>query len=187
MNSSEIGIILEAILLCADQPLEVSELKKILSSQQQLSSEQVLRELHSLQQQWQDRGLNLIHASGGWRFQSSPLVQGYIESLTQERPPKYSRAVLETLAIIAWKQPVTRGDIEAIRGVSVSSNIIRTLEERGWIEVTGYRDAPGRPALLATTKQFLSDLSIGSLDDLPDVASLQQQEDTSAPQADPGH
>lgn len=118
---------------------------------------------------WADKGLELVSLSSGWRFQSRPQMQRYLERLNPEKPPRYSRAVLETLAIIAWRQPVTRGDIEDIRGVTVSSQIVKTLEERGWIEVLGHRDAPGRPALLGTTAQFLDDLGLKALDELPEL------------------
>src|SRR5690606_21025323 len=129
------------------------------------------RLLALLQQEWDQKGLELVALASGWRFQSRPEMQRYLARLNPEKPPRYSRAVLETLAIIAWRQPVTRGDIEDIRGVTVSSQIVRTLEDRGWIEVLGYRDAPGRPALLGTTRQFLDDLGLKALDDLPELES----------------
>lgn len=130
---------------------------------------QMRQHLETLQNAWADKGLQLVCLSSGWRFQSRPEMQRYLERLNPERPPRYSRAVLETLAIIAWRQPVTRGDIEDIRGVTVSSQIVKTLEERGWIEVLGHRDAPGRPALLGTTAQFLNDLGLKALDELPEL------------------
>jgi len=130
---------------------------------------QMRQHLETLQNTWADKGLELVCLSSGWRFQSRPEMQRYLERLNPEKPPRYSRAVLETLAIIAWRQPVTRGDIEDIRGVTVSSQIIKTLEERGWIEVLGHRDAPGRPALLGTTRQFLDDLGLKALDELPEL------------------
>lgn len=130
---------------------------------------QMRQHLESLQNAWADKGLELVRLSSGWRFQSRPEMQRYLERLNPEKPPRYSRAVLETLAIIAWRQPVTRGDIEDIRGVTVSSQIVKTLEERGWIEVLGHRDAPGRPALLGTTRQFLDDLGLKALDELPEL------------------
>ena len=123
--------------------------------------------LEGLQQAWLDRGMELVELASGWRFQSRAAMQRHLERLSPERVPKYSRAVMETLAIIAWRQPVTRGDIEDIRGVTVSSQIIKTLEDRGWVEVIGHRDGPGRPGLLGTTRQFLDDLGLRALDELP--------------------
>jgi segregation and condensation protein B len=150
--------------------MPVPELRKLFVADD-LSNDDLRRYLALLQIEWGDKGLELVQLSGGWRFQSRPEMQRYLARLNPSRPPKYSRAVLETLAIIAWRQPVTRGDIEDIRGVTVSSQIIRTLEDRGWIEVLGYRDAPGRPALLGTTRQFLDDLGLRALDDLPRLES----------------
>ncbi|WP_240631562.1 SMC-Scp complex subunit ScpB [Alcaligenes aquatilis] len=148
-----------------------AELRKMFVSPP-LSADDLRRYLAILQLDWKERGLELVQVASGWRFQSRPAMQVFLSRLSLERAPKYSRAVLETLAIIAWRQPVTRGDIEDIRGVSVSTQIVRTLEDRGWIEVLGYRDAPGRPALLGTTRQFLNDLGLRSLDELPAVEAL---------------
>ncbi|MGO3871526.1 MAG: SMC-Scp complex subunit ScpB [Alcaligenes sp.] len=148
-----------------------AELRKMFVSPP-LSADDLRRYLAILQLDWKERGLELVQVASGWRFQSRPAMQVFLSRLSLERAPKYSRAVLETLAIIAWRQPVTRGDIEDIRGVSVSTQIVRTLEDRGWIEVLGYRDAPGRPALLGTTRQFLNDLGLRSLDELPSVETL---------------
>jgi len=167
--------ILETALLCADQPMSLSELRKLFNDED-VSTDDLRRLLALLQLDWQDRGLELVSVATGWRFQSRPEMQRYLSRLDPVRPPKYSRAVLETLAIIAWRQPVTRGDIEDIRGVTVSTQIVRTLEERGWIEVLGYRDAPGRPALLGTTHQFLDDLGLKSLDDLPPLEEVEATE-----------
>jgi len=164
--------IVEAALLCADAPLPLAELEKLFVAED-VSRADLRRMLQDLQQQWQGRGLELVESASGWRFQSRSQMQRYLQRLVPEKPPKYSRAVLETLAIIAWRQPVTRGDIEDIRGVTVSSQIIRTLEERGWIEVLGHRDAPGRPAMLGTTRQFLDDLGLRSLQDLPPMTTSQ--------------
>ena len=163
--------ILEAALLCADQPMPQSDLMKLFGPDG-IHRDELAQALVQLQQSWNDRGLQLVQLAGGWRFQSRPQVQRYLLRLTPEKPPKYSRAVLETLAIIAWRQPVTRGDIEDIRGVTVSTQIVRALEDRGWIEVIGHRDAPGRPALFGTTRQFLDDLGIRALDDLPELESI---------------
>ena len=170
MTDNEIIRVLETALLCADAPLSTTELRKLFASEE-VSLDDIRRLLSLLQLDWAEKGLELVSLSSGWRFQSRPEMQRYLERLNPEKPPRYSRAVLETLAIIAWRQPVTRGDIEDIRGVTVSSQIIRTLEERSWIEVLGHRDAPGRPALFGTTKQFLDDLGLRSLDELPAVES----------------
>jgi len=170
MTDDEIIRVLETALLCADQPMSVAELRKLFAVED-ISNDDMRRYLELLQQQWEGKGLGLVNLASGWRFQSRPEMQRYLARLNPEKPPKYSRAVLETLAIIAWRQPVTRGDIEDIRGVTVSSQIVRTLEDRGWIEVLGYRDAPGRPALLGTTRQFLDDLGLKALDDLPQLES----------------
>lgn len=171
MTESEIIRVLETALLCAQQPMNSAELRKMFVSPP-LSADDLRRYMAILQLDWKERGLELVQVASGWRFQSRPAMQVFLSRLSLERAPKYSRAVLETLAIIAWRQPVTRGDIEDIRGVSVSTQIVRTLEDRGWIEVLGYRDAPGRPALLGTTRQFLNDLGLRSLDELPSVETL---------------
>lgn len=170
MTESEIIRVIETALLCADEPMPNEQLHKLFGVFP-LSNGDLVQHLASLQQAWAERGLELVCLASGWRFQSRPAMQRYLERLNPEKPPRYSRAVLETLAIIAWRQPVTRGDIEDIRGVTVSSQIIKTLEERGWIEVVGHRDAPGRPALLGTTSQFLDDLGLKALDELPELES----------------
>jgi segregation and condensation protein B len=162
--------IIETALLCAPTAMSVSALQKLFG-ENEAPLHSIKAWLESLQLHWQDRGLELVEVASGWRFQSRTSMQRFLERLNPEPMPKYSRAVLETLAIIAWKQPVTRGDIEDIRGVTVSTQIVRTLEERGWIEVIGHRDGPGRPGLLATTRQFLDDLGLHALDELPAVSS----------------
>ncbi|NLY33474.1 MAG: SMC-Scp complex subunit ScpB [Alcaligenaceae bacterium] len=171
MDEHLIRNVLEAALLCAQQPMRISDLAKLFAESDEVKIDVIKQQLLNLQDAWSNKGLELAQLASGWRFQSRPQMQKYLERLNPEKPPKYSRAVLETLAIIAWRQPVTRGDIEDIRGVTVSSQIIKTLEERGWIEVLGHRDAPGRPALLGTTKQFLDDLGLKALDELPGLAS----------------
>ena len=133
--------------------------------------------LEDLRRDWSDKGIELVGLSTGWRFQSRPEMRAYIDRLNPEKPPKYSRATLETLAIIAYRQPVTRGDIEEIRGVTVSTQMVKTLEDRGWIETIGHRDVPGRPALFATTKQFLSDMGLSSLDQLPPLQQVRKEDD----------
>lgn len=170
MTDTETVRVLEAALLCADQPMSLAELGRLFA-QEDVSEDDLRSHLAMLQGDWSERGLELVSLAGGWRFQSRPQMQRYLERLNPEKPPRYSRAVLETLAIIAWRQPVTRGDIEDIRGVSVSSQIVKTLEDRGWIEQLGHRDAPGRPALFGTTRQFLDDLGLRALDELPALES----------------
>jgi segregation and condensation protein B len=171
MNEQEAILVLEAALLCASSPMSLSELRKLFD-EETFSNDQFRQMLEALQQNWLDRGMELIELASGWRFQSRESMQRYLERLNPERVPKYSRAVMETLAIISWRQPVTRGDIEDIRGVTVSSQIIKTLEDRGWIEVIGHRDGPGRPGLLGTTRQFLDDLGLRALDELPALGSI---------------
>ena len=173
MNDSEATLVLETALLCASQPMPIAEMRKLFGESPDFDNNTLRACLESLQTQWDGRGLELVQLASGWRFQSRPAMQRYLERLNPERPPKYSRAVLETLAIVAWRQPVTRGDIEDIRGVTVSSQIVKALEDRGWIEVIGHRDAPGRPALFGTTRQFLDDLGMRALDELPPLESAQ--------------
>jgi segregation and condensation protein B len=165
MNTQEAKVVLEAALLTSEQPLSVSEMRRLFDDELNADTIRVL--LDELRSDWHGRGVELTALATGWRFQSAPVMRPYLERLNPERPPKYSRAVLETLAIIAYRQPVTRGDIEEIRGVAVSSNVVKTLEDRGWIEVIGHREAPGRPALFATTRAFLDDLGLRSLEELP--------------------
>lgn len=167
--------VIETALLCATSPMPIAELRKLFEEESQ-SSKRLIDVLETIQQDWLDRGMELVELASGWRFQSRASMQRYLERLSPERVPKYSRAVMETLAIIAWRQPVTRGDIEDIRGVTVSSQIVKTLEDRGWIEVIGHRDGPGRPSLLGTTKQFLDDLGLRALDELPALGANEMTE-----------
>jgi len=168
------GVVLEAALLCASAPMPLHELRKLFEVDgDEFTNVQIVQVLEQLQQAWLDRGMELAVLASGWRFQSRASMQRHLERLSPERAPKYSRAVMETLAIISWRQPVTRGDIEDIRGVTVSSQIIKTLEDRGWIEVIGHRDGPGRPGLLGTTKQFLDDLGLRALDELPALGAAE--------------
>jgi segregation and condensation protein B len=146
----------------------------------ELGNDTLRRLLDELCSDWQDRGVELVALASGWRFQSRPELRVYLDRLHPEKPPRYSRAAMETLAIVAYRQPVTRGDIEDIRGVTVSSQIVKQLEDRGWIEAIGYREAPGRPALYATTKQFLDDLSLASLDQLPAISGTPSEAKLSA-------
>ena len=168
------GVVLEAALLCASAPMSLHELRKLFEVDgDEFTNVQIVQALEQLQQAWLDLGMELAELASGWRFQSRASMQRHLERLSPERAPKYSRAVMETLAIISWRQPVTRGDIEDIRGVTVSSQIIKTLEDRGWIEVIGHRDGPGRPGLLGTTKQFLDDLGLRALDELPALGAAE--------------
>jgi segregation and condensation protein B len=171
MNTQEAKVVLETALLTAQQPLSLSELRRLFADE--LGADTVRALLDELRGDWSGRGVELVSLASGWRFQSTPAMRVYLDRLNPERPPRYSRAVLETLAIIAYRQPVTRGDIEEIRGVTVSSQVIRTLEERGWIEAIGHREAPGRPALFATTRAFLDDLGLRTLEELPPLQSDQ--------------
>jgi segregation and condensation protein B len=170
MNNQDAKRVLETALICAQQPLAVRELCALFEDE--LNAATIGELLLELQQDWQGRGVELVELASGWRFQSQPHMRVFLERLNPEKPPKYSRAVLETLAIVAYRQPVTRGDIEDIRGVAVGSPIVKQLEERNWIEAIGHREAPGRPALYATTRQFLDDLGLASLDQLPPLDGL---------------
>lgn len=162
--------ILEAALLTSPETLSLAELKKL--SGMTVDNRQLEALLEELAHDWQDRGVELSHVASGWRFRAKPEMQVYLDRLNPQKPPRYSRAVLETLAIIAYHQPVTRGDIEEIRGVSVSAQILKTLETRGWVEVVGTRDAPGKPELFATTKQLLDDLNLRALQELPSLREI---------------
>ncbi len=162
--------LLEAALLSSPEPVPVSQLRRLFDPE--LGGDTVRRLLDELQQDWQSRSVELVQVSSGWRFQTRPAMQEKIARMTPEKPPRYSRAVLETLAIIAYRQPVTRGDMEEIRGVAVSTGVLRTLEARGWIEVLGHREVPGRPALYGTTQAFLDDLNLRSLEELPSLMEL---------------
>jgi segregation and condensation protein B len=166
----DLKVVLEAALLAAIEPLSPADLKRMF--EQDLSNDVLRRALDELREQWHGRGVELVQVADGWRFQTRAEMQPWLSRLKNEKPPRYSRAVLETLAIIAYRQPVTRGDIEDIRGVSVNPNIIKTLEERDWIEVIGHRDVPGRPALFGTTGHFLSDLGLRTLAELPPLEEL---------------
>jgi segregation and condensation protein B len=168
--------VLEAALLASQEPLPLSELKKLFD--EDLSNDTVRLLLENLRTDWQGRGVELTQVASGWRFRTRPEYQKLVDRLNPQKPPRYSRAVLETLAIIAYRQPVTRGDIEEIRGVVVSANIIRALEARGWVEVVGQKEVPGRPELLATTRMFLDDLNITSLEELPPLDDLGSLVDT---------
>ncbi|MDR7376774.1 segregation and condensation protein B [Rhodoferax ferrireducens] len=165
MNTAEAKRVLEAALICSPQPLPVRDMRMLF--QDELGADTVKSLLLDLQNDWAQRSVELVNVATGWRFQSRPEMREYLDRLHPEKPPRYSRATLETLAIIAYRQPATRGDMEEIRGVTISAMIIKQLEDRGWIEVIGHRETVGRPALFATTRQFLDDLGLSSLDQLP--------------------
>jgi segregation and condensation protein B len=169
MNTADARRVLETALICTQQPLTVRELRVLFNDE--LGADTIKDLLGELQQEWTRRGVELVAVASGWRFQSRPEMREYLDRLHPEKPPKYSRAALETLAIIAYRQPVTRGDMEDIRGVTINTQILKQLEDRGWIEVIGHREAAGRPALYATTRQFLDDLGLSSLDQLPELQS----------------
>ena len=174
-HPEDLKVVLEAALLAAVEPLTLTDLRRMFeqdASDQGLANDLLRRALDDLRAQWHGRGVELIQVADGWRFQTRAEMQPWLSRLKNEKPPRYSRAVLETLAIIAYRQPVTRGDIEDIRGVSVNPNIVKTLEERGWIEAIGHRDVPGRPALFGTTGHFLSDLGLRTLSELPPLEEL---------------
>jgi segregation and condensation protein B len=210
MNTDEAKKVLETALLCAREPMTIHGMKKLFEGDG-VGGDTIKILLEELRQDWQGRGIEIVSLASGWRFQSRPEMKPYLDRVAPEKPPRYSRATLETLAIIAYRQPVTRGDIEEIRGVAVNSQTIKMLEDRGWIDVLGHREVPGRPALLGTTRQFLDDLGLASLSQLPPLeqvgdvaagrslaaleAALQQQfDETSAvevpihnPEHDPEH
>lgn len=170
LNLPEAKKVLETALLASQEPLSIGDLRRLFD--QELGADTVRRLLEELRHDWEDRGVELVNLASGWRFQTRRELQRYLDRISPEKPPRYSRAVLETLAIIAYRQPVTRGDIEDIRGVTVSPSVIKTLEARGWIDVVGHRDAPGRPALYATTRAFLDDLGLRSLQELPPLEDI---------------
>lgn len=181
MNTVDAKRVLETALICAQQPLPLREMGVLFNGA--LNSDSIKLALADLQNDWTGRGVELVQVASGWRFQSRPQMREYLDRLHPEKPPRYSRATLETLAIIAYRQPVTRGDMEDIRGVTINSLILKQLEDRGWVDVIGHRETVGRPALYATTKQFLDDLGVRSLDELPamdntagQVAMLEQIE-----------
>jgi len=162
--------ILEAALLVAGEPVPVAQLAKLFEPA--LDAEVVRKLLDEVRDEWSGKTVELVQVASGWRFQGTPGIQPYLDRLSPEKPPRYSRAVMETLAIIAYQQPVTRGDVEAIRGVAVSTSVVTALTDRQWVEVVGYRETPGRPALYATTKTFLDDLGLRSLSELPSLDEL---------------
>ena len=173
MNTSDAKRVLETALICSSQPLTLREMRVLFNDE--LGADTLKTLLQDLQDDWAPRGVELVSVASGWRFQSRPEMREFLDRLHPEKPPKYTRAALETLAIIAYRQPVTRGDMEDIRGVTINSLILKQLEDRGWVEVIGHREAVGRPALFATTRQFLDDLGLASLDQLPAIENPSQQ------------
>ena len=173
MNTADAKRVLETALICSQQPLPVRELRVLFNDE--LGADTIKSLLEDLRNEWTQRGVELVCVASGWRFQSRPEMREYLDRLHPEKPPRYTRATLETLAIIAYRQPVTRGDMEDIRGVTINTLLLKQLEERGWVEVIGHREAPGRPALFATTRQFLDDLGLESLDQLPLLGNPVQQ------------
>jgi segregation and condensation protein B len=173
MNMVQAKRVLETALLTAGQPLSLRDLRVLYNDE--LGADTLRSMLQEIELEWAQKGLELTHVASGWRFQSRPELRAYLDRLHPEKPPKYTRAVLETLAIIAYRQPVTRGDMEDIRGVTIGSQIIKQLEDRGWVEVIGHRETVGRPSLFATTRQFLDDLGLASLDQLPLLSQVDPQ------------
>ena len=173
MNTAQAKRVLETALLCSTQPVTVRDMRVLFDDA--LGADTLKDLLEELQLEWADRGLELVAVATGWRFQSKPELRFYLDKLNPEKPPKYSRAVMETLAIIAYRQPVTRGDMEDIRGVTINTLILKQLEDRGWVEVIGHRESVGRPGLYATTRHFLDDLGLSSLDQLPLLQNVEGQ------------
>jgi segregation and condensation protein B len=186
LNPNEVKIVLEAALLAAQEPIAIAELRKMFD--EEIGADTIRRLLEELRQAWKERGVELATTASGWRFQTRASYQKFLERIHPEKAPRYSRAVLETLAIVAYRQPVTRGDIEEVRGVTASAEVIGRLEERGWVEVIGHKEVPGRPALYATTKIFLDDLGLRSLQELPpleDIAKTLELTQTPPPVSQP--
>jgi segregation and condensation protein B len=173
MNTVDAKRVLETALICSHQPIQIRDLRVLFSDA--LGADTIRTLLEELQLDWAQRGVALVQVATGWRFQSRPEMREFLDRLNPEKPPKYSRAVMETLAIIAYRQPVTRGDMEDVRGVTINSLVLKQLEDRGWVEVIGHRETVGRPSLFATTRQFLDDLGLASLDQLPVFDSAQAQ------------
>ena len=178
MNPEQLKLVLETALLCAAEPMTINDLRRLFV--EEVPAEDIKNVLTEIQADWSEKGMELLELATGWRFQSRLSMREFLDRLTPEKPPRYSRAVMETLAIIAYRQPVTRGEIEEIRGVTVSSNVVKQLEDRGWIEVVGHKETVGRPGLYATTRDFLDDLSLTSLQDLPILESAEAQAESVA-------
>ncbi len=183
LTTNEMKTVVETALLATQRPIGIAELRRLFNDE--VGADTLRRWLDELREAWHDRGVELIVLSSGWRFQTKPQMQTYLDRLSPEKPPKYSRAVLETLAIIAYRQPVTRGDIEDIRGVAVSPNVVKALEDRGWIDVVGHRESPGRPALYGTTRTFLDDLGMRGLQELPPLEEIARNLEINLPSRAP--
>ena len=184
LNPNEVKIVLEAALLAAQEPIPIAELRKMFD--EEIGADTIRRLLEELREAWKERGVELATTASGWRFQTRASYQKFLERIHPEKAPRYSRAVLETLAIVAYRQPVTRGDIEELRGVTVSAEVMRRLEDRRWVEVIGHKEVPGRPALYATTRTFLDDLGLRSLQELPPLEDIAKTLDlTQTPQSAP--
>jgi segregation and condensation protein B len=182
LSPNEVKTVLEAALLSSGVPLTIADLRRLF--EEEVGGDTIRRLLDELREAWAGRGVELVNLASGWRFQTRPEFQSYLERMSPEKPPKYSRAVMETLAIIAYRQPVTRGDIEDIRGVTVAPTVIKALEARGWIDVVAHREAPGRPALYGTTRAFLDDLGLRSVQELPPLEEIATSLDLGAPPAE---
>ena len=178
IDLAEVKRVLEAALLSTSEPLTVQQLRRLFAGE--VDADNIRKVLDQLKDDWSERSVELTSVASGWRFRVKPDYQRFLDRISSERPPRYSRAVLETLAIIAYRQPATRGDIEEIRGVAVSPPTLKALEERGWVEIVGYRETPGRPALFGTTKKFLDDLNLRSLEELPPLDELQSALESTA-------
>ncbi len=170
LSPAEAKRVIEAALLASQEPLSLADLKRLFD--EDVGADTLRRLLGELREEWDGRAVELVNLASGWRFQTRADFQPYVDRLNSEKPPRYSRAVMETLAIIAYRQPVTRGDIEDVRGVTVSPQVIKTLESRGWIDIIGHRETPGRPALYGTTRTFLDDLGLRSLQELPPLEEI---------------
>jgi segregation and condensation protein B len=182
LDIAHVKRVLEAALLSASEPLNVAQLKRLFAGE--VDADNIRKVLDELKDEWAERSIELTTVSSGWRFRVKPDYQPFLDRISSERPPRYSRAVLETLAIIAYRQPVTRGDIEDIRGVAVSPPTLAALTERGWVDEIGHRETPGRPAIFATTKKFLDDLNLRSIEELPALDELQSALESVAPAMD---
>ena len=172
MNSDFLRQILEAAILVSDKPMDVSHLEKLFDEKERPHRDEIRAALDEITTDCREKGFELVKVSSGYRFQTKQSLSAWVSRVWEEKPKKFSRAMLETLVLIAYRQPTTRGDIESVRGVSVSSDIIRVLDERGWIRVVGHRDVPGKPELLATTKEFLDYFNLKGLDQLPSLAEI---------------
>ncbi len=174
MESEKLKNLIEAVLLASDQPLSVNKIHKLLNSKTKVSKSNILSSIDDLKQDYENKKIEIIQVASGLGIQAKEEVRDYLKLMFSERTPRYSRALLETLSIIAYRQPVTRGDIEAIRGVSVSPSIMRTLNDRNWVRIIGYRDVPGKPAMFSTTPEFLDYFGLKKLEELPELTDTKE-------------